>query len=387
MSNGGRSAALLAPIAFAFMSIWSNPSPPAPITHFSYISPYQISTNGRALQVAAGNETDYNVDISGLRVNLKCAENVTFSSINSIRLDLLRQGCAQIIGGPLDSAEKNAQAQAQANHVGFWAQSSGIGKFLQWIKTHKLISYPGIILFLAILSSPLLLKFGRWIYQLFYKRKVKIIIAGVAAAGKTGLWKAWRDEYAVISKIDPTVGMEPAGIEPVTLEKWTLRPTLIDAAGGEAWYVLQEIQGARGLVGIIGRITRRRTKRVLVYVVAPSPQEEATVGAVFDESYVVKQEGYAYLPMAIIKQNDPKIRPDLVMMFATKFDLLSKISPNDADGNEVAELERVFESHRKLVESACTAANIPFVWIVGSAKRGWNIDKLRKGLGKLIDNV
>jgi hypothetical protein len=387
MSQGWRFLNFLAPIAFIAVGVWSSPSPPTSFNRFTFTNPYQISNNGDTLKLAIGSETDYNIDISGLQVDLKCAESVSISSIYSVRVDLLRQGCARIIGVPANSTERNAQAQAQVSHLGLWTQPSGVTSLYQWIKTHKIISYSSTGLFLALISSPFILKLCRWIIDIFYRKKVRIILAGVASVGKTGLWTAWKDEYTAITQLHPTVGMQPTTIAPVMLERWTLHPTLIDAAGGEAWHVLKEIQGPRGLRGIIGTISRRRTKRVLVYVVAPCPQEDGAIGATFDAGYVGKQEGYASLPMAIIRQSDPKIRPDLVIMFGTKFDILSGISPNDSDGTAIAEMQKNFTPHLQLISSACTTANIPFAWIIGSAKRRWNIDQLRKCLGQVIDSA
>jgi hypothetical protein len=240
-------------------------------------------------------------------------------------------------------------------------------------------------LILAAAASPWLIKFAGLIVAFFYRRRIDIIIAGAAAAGKTGLWRAWKDEYSLgasgqIADLAPTSGIQRAGIEKVMLEKWTLQPTLIDAGGAEPWHVLAGIQGTKGFKGVI----RRRRKRVLLYVVAPCVDEEVASRDPFDESYIAKQEGYTSLPMALIRQPDRKARPHLVVMFATKFDLLSNISPRDSDGKQVEKMAVTFKQHRELVESTCNAAKVPFTWIVGSAKRGWGIDQLRISLAKVI---
>jgi hypothetical protein len=346
------------------------------------LNPIQISNNGRTLEIGEGNETDYNIDISGLYVDLGCVENARLSNVSDIRAELLKQGCARIVGAPTDAAEQTAQAQAKANHIGLWSQPSGAGKFVQWVKTHKLISIPSIGLLLAVLASPLLWLLFRWIIKVFFRRKVNIIITGAASAGKTGLWMAWKDEYNAgeISGIPPTAGTHRAKIEPVMLDKWTLQPALIDVAGAEPYNVLQGIQSPRGLKGVV---VRQRTKRVLLYVVAPTPEETKANGSPFDASYIAMQKGYAHLPVAIIGQHNPSIRPDLVIMFATKFDLLSDKEPTNSNP-KANEMVTAFRSHRELVESTCKRANIPFRWIIGSAKNNWNIGLLRKSLWEVI---
>ena len=375
------------------ISGFANPAPPTPASSpYSFIFAYGISNNGNTLNVAAGAQTNYNVNVTGLRVNLQCAKKTHFSSLANARTDLLTQGCAKIVGTPLDTAEENAQATAKSDHVGIWAVKPGrnqrtspgfIARSWHWIEKHKLAS---ISLVLAILAAPLLWKLAAWVAQLFYKRKVNIIIAGVPAAGKTGLWIAWKDEYELgpagqIKGLAPTVGVRRTGLEPVELRKWTLQPFITDTAGAEPWRVLEGIRRPRGLRGAI---LQRRTKRVLVYVVAPCPQEEVASGDPFDTDYIKTQFGYTSLPVAIIGQGDPRIKPNMVIMFATKFDLVSPASVQESDGTAASKVAVAFQQHREFVESACRQANIPFTWLVGSAVRGWNIAQLRKILAGVV---
>ncbi len=392
----------LIPLAATLLSGASSDSSPTPVGQIPYLFVNKLTNNDQTIEIIAGNLTEYAVDLSGLAIDAACAQKATLSSIDNVRVDLLTQGCAKIIGTPANTAEANAQASAIANKVGMWAphrsprpnsshrpKASVFASFVQWITKHKLISIPSIGLLLTALASPWLLRFAGWLMQLFLKRKVQIVIAGAVAAGKTGLWIAWKDEYSIgasgqISNLPATAGKHSARLEPIMLQKWTLHPTLIDAAGAEPEHVLQGIRSPRGPRGVIAR---RRTKRVLLCVVAPCSEEATTSGNVFDESYVSKQEGYMHLPMAILRQRDAAYRPDLAIMFATKFDLLSSISPRDSDGKAVTQVATAFRSHRQLFETACTKANVPFVWIVGSARRSWGLDELRKGLAKVIANA
>ena len=397
MGRSQRFAILLALVAFAFTSAWSSQAPPTPTATFSFLNPLQISNNGSTLEIQAGTGTDYNIDISGLRVNLSCAQRASFSSIDNIRVALLEQGCAKIIGAPANSSEQEAQAQAKANRVGFWApnappeahhkNSSWLGSFFLWVKTHKLISIPSIGLVVSIAASPWLLKFIGWVVQIFYKRRVSIVITGAPSAGKSGLWTAWSNEYipgaaGQISQLSPSSIVERAQIAPVRMGKWALHPTLIDTPGGSPEEVLKGIRRARWLKGAIERY---RTRRILLFVVAPHPLEAVAGGDPCDASYIDKQAGYAYLPAAIIGQRDPKIRPDMVIMFVTKFDLLSSTPPRDSDGTAVSKMVNAFQEHQRLVKSACDDANVPYTWIIGSSTKFWSIDQLRGSLAKVIE--
>jgi hypothetical protein len=395
MDRNQRFSAFLILILFGLAPASASPAPPSPYDTSSVLNILQISTaNGNQLQVAQFNGTYYNVDISGLRVDLECAQNAKLSTLANIRIDLIRQGCARITGVPASQAEETAQSQAQASHIGLWARPepkpkphpvSWFRHVVEWVKKHQLISATTIGLILTAAASPWLIRFVGWILAFFYRRRVDIIIAGARSAGKTGLWLAWKDEYnpgasGQITGLAPTAGVEKARIDDVTLEKWTLVPTLIDAGGAEPWHVLEAIQGTSAFK----RAMRRRRKRVLLYVVAPCVDEQVATPEPFDENYIARQEGYTSLPMALIRQPDRKARPHLVIMFATKFDLLSKISPRDSDGKQAERMATTFRQHRELVESTCRDAKVPFTWIVGSAKRTWGIDQLRISLAKVL---
>ena len=130
---------------------------------------------------------------------------------------------------------------------------------------------------------------------------------------------------------------------------------------------------------------KSRTKHVLVYVVSPCSLPTAPPSGPFDAIYIAKQEGHASsLPLALVRQHDPRIRLNLVIMFATKFDLLDNVHPKDSVGSARADMTTAFKPHRELIQAACKEANIPFKWIIGSAERNWAIDELRISLGKVL---
>ena len=297
-------------------------STPTPFNSFTFSGAYQLENNGNTLDVGTGNEVEYHIDVSGLSVNLSCAKNFTLD-LNAVRVELLRNGCARIVGTARDPAEQAAQEQAKASHLGIWAPSasssptatagessptatagerhSWIANFFHWINTHKLVSFSTG---LAILGSPLLLMFLAWIVRLAHKRKVNIIIAGVSAAGKTALWTRWREQYD--PNPQPSTSRAVARLEPVELRKWTLQPKVIDTPGTQPEHMLAEILRPKGFRGAIAK---SRTKHVLVYVVSPCSQQSAAPSGPFDAIYIAKQEGHASsLPLALVRQHDPRIK-------------------------------------------------------------------------------
>lgn len=390
---------VLLPMALA---VGPSPSPtPSLINQYPFLFAYQLANNGNTIDMGTGIERNYAIDVSGLSVNLGCARSAHFPNISDIRVDLLKQGCARIVGKPQNLVEKNAEAQAKTKHLGIWAvkntptqsskasadhkSASLLKAITRWIAKHKLISASSIGLLVAILASPWLIALVRLAVEFFHKRKVRILIAGIRSVGKTGLWIAWKNEYTggsagQISGLDPSVKPQQAKLQPIELTKWRLEPTLIDTPGAQPWHVINSIRRSAG-----PKSAARRARRVLLYVVAPCPDEQKTSTDPFDRDYVAKQEGYAHLPMAIIGQRDPRIRPDLVVMFANKFDLLSDVRPKDSNGTDAAQMALAFASHRELIEKACNEASVPFSWIIGSAWRDWGIDDLRKSLARVTN--
>lgn len=396
MGGNMRVAAFILPMAIIFMAGHSSVQP-TPFNTFGFSAPYALENNGKTLDLGVGNEQEYHIDVSGLEVNLACSENL-YVDLNKVRIELLQGGCAKIIGVPANPAEAAAQAAAKAQHIGIWAEPqpgntptnnghSVVWRILHWIATHELISIPGIGLLVAIIGSPWLLGLLAWLLQIFRRRKVNIIIAGATASGKTGLWTAWKYEYdpgvsGMISHLPASPGPQRADLISVPAGKWTLQPRLVDTAGSQPDNVLHGVLRRKGLRG---RIAELRTRNILVYVVSPGPQENPIPGGnQFNKSYIDKQEGGSTLPVALIRERDPRVKVDLVMMFASKFDLLDTVAPKDSTGSAPGDMAREFRPHRELIESACKYSGTPFIWIIGSAKRGWGIDQLRIGLQRYV---
>ena len=78
-------------------------------------------------------------------------------------------------------------------------------------------------------------------------------------------------------------------------------------------------------------------------------------------------------------------RVDAVVVFVTKFDLLSDVPATDSAAKEVlANVRSMFSEHTAMLAEPCTQRGVPFQLIVGSARCGWGITTLRETVTNVI---
>jgi hypothetical protein len=72
----------------------------------------------------------------------------------------------------------------------------------------------------------------------------------------------------------------------------------------------------------------------------------------------------------------------MLVIFVSKFDLLSRHSPGDTSSQqEFSTIENTFAHHRAMAYKACKHANVEFRFHIGSSKEGWGVrDDLRNDL-------
>jgi len=340
------------------------PSVSAPSTQFT-----KLSDDGRVLAgVAFAGTSEIALDVSGLTVDFDCVSGRRFAGTDnaSYRISLLRAGCALITSNNVSAGEKIAQDAAKSDRVGRWAPAFWpfVGRWFSqnWDKA------------LAVLSFPLLgwlLK--NWI-QKRRQRQVHVVLAGHSAAGKTGLWTRWKKLVAPPHNLPPTSGAKVAQIAPFRYGEFTIMPKVIDTAGTEPWLMRDYLYS-----------TPLRAKRVLIVVVAPCPLAATSNGDPVDTEYVAKQAGYMNLPLSVLGGRNYGVRPHLVILFATKFDLLSTTWPGDAvSAQAVKRFEQVFADHRNLLSRQCKRNNIPFRWIIGSANSNWGTVDIRDAIETVV---
>jgi hypothetical protein len=365
-------------------------------TENSALDPLRIIPEENRLEFTLLNPGEtVSVDVSDLQVDFDCVDNSVFSAENtpaSMRIILIRSGCATLLPDKGTADEQAAQAEVRPEPVPGAVEtptaespssSSGEESGLNRLFTTLTAWVSGIVNFIVgnyqwIIGILVTIFLGAT-YQQWHKTKhVRVILAGAPSAGKTDFWTALSKDSQPNSGGEATVGSKSELLAPLEMGKKILYPIAVDAAGGQPERVLDEIRSPR-------TIRRWRQKLMLVIVVSPLPEDTPLSADPYDELFIQQQIGYLSFPRALVRTKHASKRPHAVILFVSKFDLLSPNPPADTAAEQLnRELRSRFSEHRHLIEGACTEVNVPFEFIVGSAKRGWGVDEARKALWKSV---
>lgn len=356
------------------------PTSASPIETPPYVLANQLSGHTLTYLTITG-ATAGSVDISGMSVDLDCARSWTWTTGETLRVQLLEEGCAVLTTRTPAKDELTAQQQAQAAHLGRWAsgpqtsnRSSGSHWFTNLLSWAVRNWYSGLGFLIAVLGLSWVARAIDRFRTRGLRWTVEVVLAGPASVGKTGVWHALSRKVAP-KPSGPSVGVAKAvAPSPEPYGRYMLQPVYIDTAGSKPGDALDELQKAP-----------RRHKRVLIVVAAPCRQDIRPQGSVFDDNFVAEQRGYLSLPIALVGQADPRLKPDLVVLFLTKFDLLSDHSPEDAASKTAkAEMDDHFREHASRLEAQCDAADVAFLSIIGSGQKKWGISELRDGINDML---
>ncbi|GAB2509328.1 hypothetical protein [Nocardiopsis aegyptia] len=345
-------------------------------THSGYVEVKNFDLDDNRVSVLdVGPVEEILVDTSGLEVDPGCARRTSFSSIEDFRKELLENGCARVSDGNDDDTELQLEAKAQENEVGIWSPSIG-ESIRQFFTPDRVIALTaGAISLIAAIAA---IKSIPSIVNRYRERKIRIVLAGTPGAGKSDLWIAWRKGAAPLSNSAPSVGEKTANLNPVPYGNYTLYPQVKDIAGSESYRLVDDMVGYDPDV-------KSKDKKVFVYVLSPRPQEKIKAGtSPIDSGYVKEQEGYTNLVTGLVGSSKTR-KIDMLIMFVSKFDLVSENGPQDTSSRqEKLLIEKEFEEHRNLVEKACRKARVDFRFHIGSSQKGWGIDHLLHDLQDLI---
>lgn len=331
------------------------------------------------------------IEVSDLEVDFDCVDRSIWSADTdsaSIRIGLITSGCATLLPGTGTAEEQAAQAEVRAelspsttatpavqsppeSDEGEPETDDFFSTLLMWGNV--------IVQFLRtswqwIVGIAVAIFLGAVFQQWYRSKHVRVILAGAPSAGKTDFWTALRKDSEPNSGGKPTVGSRTEPLVPLEMGRSTLYPHAMDTAGSQPELVLDAVRQPWA-------IRRWKQKIVLVVVISPSPDDGSSSRKPYDDAFIQQQIGYLSLPCAIVRTKNALKRPNAVVLFVSKFDLLSTNPPSDTASEQTGrELRSRFDQHRKLLEGACTQSNVPFEFIVGSANRGWGIDKARKAL-------
>lgn len=367
----------------AVASETSTPSTPSKLSRPPYVQFDALDDPGKLRVVRVETSKDEIIDVGGLDVDIACARKWQFRGTPdaaSIRVDLLELGCAKLTSATPAEAEKAAEAKGKKDKAGIWSTSAapppapnpaGVGgwsRFVSWT-VQNWLALLGLLL--AIISVPWLAKgIDRW----RHRWRVDVLLTGLPGAGKTDLWTAWRDNMAPKADAKPTTAITTStSLRPVRYGEFTMDPCVVDGAGSDPASMLNSI-----------RRSRRRNRRVIVFVISARRQNTANDVA-YDHEFVVEQRGYANFPRAILGARDKRLRPRLVVLFLTKFDLLSSHDPWDSNSENVrVKAEQTFGEVIRAMRKDCQNAGVPFQFIIGSSKRGWGIQDLRDRVARSL---
>ncbi|WP_431895448.1 GTPase domain-containing protein [Micromonospora haikouensis] len=345
----------------------------APEPRGAYVVTTDWSQEGTSLKgVSVGAVVAVEVDVSGLDVDLDCARKLAYRKVEEVRWQLLRQGCAEITGPDEDEDERAAQEAAVRDGLGRW--DPGLwARTTRWLKEHWQVVKDVFEVVVGILGLGFVTAFIGKMWAKRYEKRIHVVLLGSPGSGKTQLWRKWKDDSVPFTDSRPTVGVaRTPDLEPVPYGKYTLIPRITDTAGSEPWEIRNQLNQSP-----------RRAKRVLVFVLAPRADDAA--GAGFDSRYVAEQKGYASVPRAVLGDRRLNRKLDLVIVFGTKFDLLSNSPPGDSSAKGIGgQFDSQFQEHRNLIEGVCKKNRIPFVWIVGSARTGWGVQQIRESIRKVV---
>jgi hypothetical protein len=362
-----------------------------PIRRPPYVYIDQFDQSGHELRALSfDNASESTVDVTGLSVDVECARRYYFDRLDLVRVELLKYGCAELTTASPTSAEAAAQNEAKNAHRERWAAaqetqastpsaSPGAAPESNGLYLRPLWDYlgrnwiPMTSLLIAALGSVWLV---RYIDRRRYELKVRAVLVGATAAGKSELLNAWRDDSSPnLPEAQSHAVTVSRGLEPMLFGKYTIYPTLVDTVGAKPSQLLDQMYRKR---------KRFKAKRILIVVVAPTRDRVANEGESIDNAFIEEQKGYMGVPMTVLGANR-HYKPDLVVLFATKFDLVSQNGPRDGDGRTMfQEVDRLFRNHQKLLKSRCEEVGVPFRWIVGSAREGWGIQDLRSAVTKAL---
>lgn len=311
------------------------------------------------------------VDVSDMKIDTECMENVIWSDGQPLRLSLLERGCAYLLPGKGTQEEQAADPGPPTDDQegSAWSWPSVWASIKTWSREN----------WQFIVGTTIGVGGLAWVLWFIYHRRVRVLLLGAPGAGKTDLWTALKDGAAPDSNATPTIGRsQPHELEPINWgSKHTLYPEAIDSSGTEPWHVRDQLQRSRYTL-------RWRRKMVLIIVLAPTPKNSGQAGVdPVESSYIHQQHGYMSLPRAIIGTKYRRQRPHLVIVFVTKLDLLETLASNHNSGAG-QRLRAVFAPHRDLVEGLCREKGVPFHFAVGSSQQGWGVEDIRKQFTKVL---
>ena len=295
--------------------------------------------------------------------------------LNFLSLELLRRGYALLDKSksvPSEFVEAENYAKTQKN--GVWSETSQpvIGnsektiKSEGWLDNIILLFKNGWKYVALIFGSSIVLFFFRdfirhLIKKFLYERKVELIFIGVKGSGKTGLFMRFLEPTASKHQI---TSLTPS-------QAFNLKKTRRVISVGKKFEILPSFHDTPGeeLAKVHDLLLSERKYAIIVVL---SPTGKPTVSNkmdLFTAPYITEQLHYCkYFVSTILQSTKMKNKPKFLVVFMSKFDLLSENPPNiKASEAETNRYLIEFREHIALIENSAKIRQIFMRTIIGSA--------------------
>ena len=350
-----------------------------------------IKIEGGTLTIQSYTETEIQkVDVSDFMISKDLIANPSklglYYSPIDFRIILLKTGMAKIVdSSKIKPSEFDAQNQARDNMIGVWKQNperkneaTGISEFL-WNVFSLLNNWTVIAFVLGFFGFVFFRDFFKALYRtIFIERKIRLLLAGDTAAGKTALKATLLNP--IISKEEITRLRTSSKEERGKVEKtiiagrYEIFPELIDTPGSQPETVFNTLFG--------------KQKCILVFVVAPVKhygQEQDLIK--WDTRFLDMQLGMIKIYMGAVASNMLKNKPLSIILFINKFDLLSARHPEDSNSAAIKnDLLNYFKGHIEIVTVNSNKRSIPCEIIIGSTIEKWNTNNLLQKISNSVYN-
>lgn len=412
MKRLNRTAALTA----IWLAIFGAPKPADADDGFDY---YQIlSMNGDKIKILHYHAEMKEVSSIKLSNNIKISDNVSdlFPKIHDVTVNkpgdlddfILKNGLGEVIGNDPPSHLTSLQAVAKSKRIGMWstlpadnvqpaqppvsapsapqptaggsqAASSEappddgptifaeIGSMLTdavkftysfWKEMAAAGLVGGVLSFII-----------RWVRRRFWiERHVTMSVIGLKGSGKSSVLGRFSHSHMTEEKVrgaSPTIATEIfKRRNPIPMGRYEVFPTLHDNPGENWGAFFQSLATKSGY-----------KRHIALLVLAPTDEIDATASNWRKDQYIQEQIGLAKGLIGGCLGAEGIRKPELIIIYLNKFDLISRQSPDDSSSREkVSEFKNVFGSflRQKIITSHERTSPTPIVRIVvGSALKDW----------------
>jgi hypothetical protein len=330
--------------------------------------------------------------------------NKTIMTQDQLSYFLISNGLAQVAGQEVPDNLTQAQAQAKIQKRGHWISLPEPSPPPQILPPPRIIYVPvrpttpppvspfvklaegfyGIWkeLVAAGLIGGVLSFTIRWIYRRFWvRRRVIVSVIGLKGSGKSSVLARIKNpnltEEAIV-KMSPTVAAETFDVrKPIPIGRYEVYARLHDNPG-ESWGAFFQSLSKKGRFGT----------NIALLVLAPTDELDATVENWRKEKYIVEQVGLAKGLIGGSLEAIGIHRPDLVIIYLNKFDLISQHNSEDSSSRQkVSEFREVFSPFLSLKAIAIhdRKSPTPIVRIVvGSALKDWGSKAIMSAIEEVL---